>query len=84
MILIDPLLPGLSLVGWARVRVDVVRVDVEGDQAQSLKWWRIDDGHVVGRVDAHGGDVGAGTGPNVGDSFLKNLSVKDKKIVKMK
>ena len=42
MVLLDPLLSGLPLVGGGGVRVDVVRVDVERYQAQSLERGRID------------------------------------------
>ena len=35
--LVDPLFSGLPLVGGGRVRVDVVRVDVERHQAQGLE-----------------------------------------------
>lgn len=57
-------------VAAAGVRILVVRVDVEGDEAEGGEGWRVDDGHVVGGVDADGGHVGAGAGAHVGDAVL--------------
>ena len=59
--------PHVAAVG---VGVQVVRVDVEGDEADGGEGRRVDDGHVVGGVDADGGHVGAGTGAHVGDAVL--------------
>lgn len=52
------------------VGVQVVRVDVEGDEANGRERRRVDDGHVIGGVDADGGHVGACAGAHVGDPFL--------------
>lgn len=53
------------------VSVQVVRVDVEGNEADGREGRRVDDGHVVGGVDADGGDIGAGTGAHVGNAILE-------------
>lgn len=53
------------------VGVQVVRVDVEGDEADGVEGRRVDDGHVVGGVDADSGHVGAGAGAHVGDAVLQ-------------
>lgn len=57
-------------VAAAGVGVQVVRVDVEGDEADGGEGRRADDGHVVGGADADGGHVGAGAGAHVGDPVL--------------
>ena len=41
VVLVDPLLSGLTLVGGGLVRVYVVRVDVERHQTQSLEGGRV-------------------------------------------
>lgn len=53
------------------VGVQVVRVDVEGNEADGGEGWRVDDGHVVGGADADGGHVGTGTGAHVRDAVLE-------------
>lgn len=58
-------------VAAAGVGVQVVRVDVEGDEADGREGRRVDDGHVVGGADADGGHIGAGTGAHVGDAILE-------------
>ena len=52
------------------VGVQVVGVDVEWHQADGREGGRVDDGHVVGGVDADGGHVGAGARAHVRDSVL--------------
>lgn len=54
----------------AGVCVQIMGVDVEGNKANGREGWRVDNGHVVGGVDADGGDVGPGTGAHVGDTVL--------------
>ena len=73
MVLLDPLLSGLPLVGGGGVRVNVVRVDVEGYEVQGLEGWRVHYRHVVGRVDADSAHVGPGTAANVGDALVQHL-----------
>jgi len=58
-------------VAAAGVSVQVVWVDVEGDEADGGEGRRVDDGHVVGGVDADGGHVGAGTGAHVRNPVLE-------------
>ena len=70
LVLPDPLLPGLALVGGAWVSLDVVRVDVERDESERVEGGRVHDGHVVGGTDGLGGHVGAGGGADVGDALL--------------
>lgn len=55
----------------AGVVVQVVRVDVEGNEADGGKGQRVDDGHVVGGADADGCHVGTGAGAHVRDAVLK-------------
>ena len=74
MKLVDPLLASLTLVSRVRVSVNVVRVDVEGDQGQGGEGGRVDYGHVIGGVDAHRGNIGASTGPDVWDTPGQHLS----------
>lgn len=52
------------------VGVQVVRVDVEGDEADGGEGRRIHDGHVVGGADADGCHIGPCTGTHVGDTIL--------------
>ena len=54
-----------------RVGVHEVRVDVEGDELERLEGGRIDDGHVVGRVDGARGDVGPRRGTHVRQAILQ-------------
>lgn len=54
-----------------QVGVQIVRVDVEGDEANGRERRRVDNGHVIGGVDADGGHIGASTGAHVGDPFLE-------------
>lgn len=53
------------------VGVQVVWVDVEGDEANGGEGWRVDDGHVVGGVDADCGHISASTGAHVRDAVLE-------------
>lgn len=53
------------------VGVQVVRVDVEGDQADGIKGRRENDGHVIGGADADGRHVGSGAGAHVRDAVLE-------------
>ena len=46
-------------------RVRVVRVDLEGDEAERVERRRLDDGHVVGRPYCRTRDVGAGAPADV-------------------
>ena len=57
----QPLLPRLALIGGGQVRVDVMRVHVERDQAQRLELRRINWNN-----DADGGDVRASAGADEG------------------
>lgn len=52
------------------VRVQVVRVNVEGHEANGRERRRVNDGHVVSGVDADGGHISACTGAHVGDTVL--------------
>ena len=73
VVLQDPLLPSLPLVCGGEVRVQVVRVDVEGDEAERLEGGWVHDRHVVGRIDADSRHVGSGAGPDVWNPLLQNL-----------
>src|SRR5437764_6997545 len=64
----EPLSPGLALVGACRVWVEVVRIDLERDEAERVEPFRIQDRHVIGRADGGTGDVGACGGAQVGKS----------------
>ena len=55
-------------VPW--LRLDVVRVDVEGHEAQGLKRGRVHDGHVIGGVDGKSGNIGARRAAHVRDTIL--------------
>src|SRR5437867_5348131 len=81
MELADPLLPGLSLVGRARIRIQVVRVDVEGDQDQRVETRGLYNWHVVGGLDGDAGDVGPRAGPDVGNSLLHAVADRAEKIL---
>ena len=54
------------------VCVHVMGVDVEGHEADASEGGRVDDGHVVGGVDAEGGDVGTSAGAHVGNTILQH------------
>lgn len=47
------------------VSVDVMRVDVERDEADGFERRRLDNRHVVGRVDGHRGNVSSRAASNV-------------------
>lgn len=53
------------------VMVQVVRVDIEGHQADGGEGRRVYDGHVVGGVDADSRHVGAGARAHIGDAILR-------------
>lgn len=55
------------------VVVQVVRVDVEGHEADGVEGRRVDDGHVVGGVYADSCYVGAGTRAHIGDAVLPRM-----------
>lgn len=55
----------------AGVGVQVVRVDVEGDEADGGEGWWVDNGHVIGGVDADCRHVGASAGAHVRDPILE-------------
>lgn len=61
--------PHVSAVG---IRIQVMRVDVERDQADGGEAGRVDDWHVVGGVDADSGDVRARAGAHVRNAVLTN------------
>ena len=68
MELLDAGLAGLAHVAGGRVRIDVVGIDLEGDQAQCVQRRRLDDRHVVRGLDGRAGEVGAGAGAGVGEA----------------
>ena len=38
-------------------RIQIMRIDIEWHQLQSLKWWRINNWHIIGCIDAVSGKV---------------------------
>src|SRR6185437_6201132 len=64
--LLDPLLPGLALVRAPLVGIQVVRVQLERDQAERRQRGHLHDRHVVGGSDGRAGHVRARAGPQVG------------------
>ena len=74
MILVDSLLSCLSFVGRVRVSVNVVWVDIERHQSQSFEGRRVNYWHIIGGVDTNSGHIGTSTGPNVGNTFLQDLT----------
>lgn len=68
--------PHVAAVG---VGVQVVGVDVEGDEADGGEGRRIYDGHVVGGVDADGRHVGSCTGAHVGGAVLAEAEAGQRK-----
>ena len=59
----------------AGVGIHVVRVDVEGQEAEGGQAGRLHDAHVVGGADVAHGHVGAGTAANVGHPVLDHSPV---------
>lgn len=57
----------MSAVG---VCVQVMGVDVERHKANGSKGGWVDDGHVIGGVDADGRDVGACAGAHIRNTIL--------------
>ena len=55
--LLDTLLPRFAHVRRRRVRIDVVRIDLERDQPERLERWRLHDRHVIGRPQRRTGHV---------------------------
>lgn len=55
----------------AGVGVQVMWVDVKGNKADGGEGGRVDDGHVVGGVDADGCYISAGARAHVGDAVLR-------------
>jgi len=64
--LLEPLVPRLALVLAARLRFQIVRIDVEGHEGQGLETRWISHRHVVGGVDGSGGHIGACTAAHIG------------------
>ena len=73
MILVDPLLPCLPLVGGVGISVDVMWVDVKRDKTKGREWWRENDWHVICCVDANCRNICSSTRSNVWNSIFKNL-----------
>merc|ERR1719180_584412 len=73
----NPLLTSLSLVSRIWISINVVRVDVEGHQADRFDGRRVNYGHIIGGVDADSGHICAGAGSDVWHAVLKHTSAND-------
>ena len=64
--LLDARLASFSHVCAAFNGVEVMRVNVEGNPAECIEAWRVEDGHVVSGANANACEVAAGRGAHVG------------------
>lgn len=70
--LLQPLVSRLALVPTTRLRIQIVRIDVEGNEGECLKARRIGHRHVVGGVNGSSCHICARTAAHVRQSTLEH------------
>ena len=70
--LLQPLFARFAHMGRVGRRVQVVWIDLNGDQAETVECVRLDNWHVVGGPDRRACDVGSGTGSHVAEAAVQH------------
>ena len=57
------------------VGIYIMWINVERYQVQSIEGWGIHDWHIIGCIDAQGGNIRSCAGPNIWHPIINNLLV---------